>query len=124
MESSHLWMGKEGEKAGVAYLRKRGYRILEVNYRTFLGEIDCIATCGSFLVFVEIKTRSGTAFGFPEEAVGKRKQEKIIRSAEFYLKRRFGFNRPIRFDVLSVFSDGNQDFRFHLIEDAFECSGG
>lgn len=122
MGASHLEVGKEGERAGITYLKQNGYKILEVNFRTPLGEIDCIAKHGRFLVFLEIKTRSSAAFGFPEEAVGKRKQRKIIQSAEYYLKRHFGFDRPARFDVLSIFSDEAGEFRFRLVENAFDYS--
>ncbi len=93
--------GLKGEDLAVNYLKKKGYRILEKNYRTPLGEIDIIAEKKGTVVFVEVKTRTSDAFGLPEEAVTRQKQERIKKVALLYLK---GLNRvpPVRFDVLSI----------------------
>lgn len=76
-------VGKWGESAAARYLEKQGYTILACNVRTPYGEIDLIARHGSGeMVFVEVKTRSGTGFGYPEEAVDSRKLAHLVSSAQ------------------------------------------
>lgn len=111
-------LGKEGEALAVEYIRKKGYRILEKNFRTFSGEIDIIAKDGETLVFVEVKTRADHAFGYPFEAVDRRKREKIRKVALGFMK---GLKKevPARFDVLSI-SMVNGRGNVEHIKDAFE----
>ncbi len=111
-------VGKEGEEIAVRYFRKRGYRIIERNYRTPLGEIDLIAKDGDVIVFVEVKTRTDSAFGRPFEAVDWRKKEKIRKVSLCYLKK-FRHEVPARFDVLSIDIE-NGEKRVEHIRDAFE----
>jgi putative endonuclease len=111
-------LGKEGEELAVRFLKKEGYRIIDKNYRTPFGEIDIIADDGGVLVFVEVKTRSGDVFGFPFEAVDRRKRDKIRKVALCYLKK-IRKEPPARFDVLSIdFEDGEKTIDH--IKDAFE----
>ncbi len=120
MTDTHIQTGKIGESEGVAYLKQLGYRILEENYRTPFGEIDAIAKESGAIVFVEIKTRRGTGYGFPEEAVHERKQRKLVQSAQCYLKRVRKLSAPSRFDVLSISIRSDGGFEFNLIRNAFE----
>lgn len=99
---NHLATGELGEQMAAEFLRHQGYRILECRYRLKLGEIDIIAAHGEWLVFVEVKTRKNTTFGFPSEAVHYRKQTKIISTALQYLAFTGRQNCPIRFDVIEV----------------------
>ncbi|MBU2262867.1 MAG: YraN family protein, partial [Proteobacteria bacterium] len=87
---SHTGMrrGKTGEELAAAYLAEAGYRILERNYRCLFGEIDIVAQEGETLVFVEVKSRSSGAYGDPQLAVGRRKQQKISRISVHYLAER------------------------------------
>lgn len=94
-------LGNRGEELAVKYLKKRGFKILERNFRTPLGEVDIIAEDGQILVFVEVKTRSDDSFGHPFEAVDNRKRERMKRIALLYLKD-LGMERRVRFDVVSV----------------------
>lgn len=94
--------GREGEAAAAAHLGARGYRILERNLRFRAGEIDLVAEEGGFLVFVEVKTRTGSAFGSAAEAVTAEKQRRLVRLAGLYLARRGGTPPPCRFDVVTV----------------------
>jgi putative endonuclease len=94
--------GTRGEALAVAELRRRGYRVLERNFRTPVGEIDVVAEEGETLCFVEVKWRRGTAMGHPGEAVTAEKQRRIARAAEWYLARRRGPARPCRFDVVAI----------------------
>jgi putative endonuclease len=108
--------GREGEDAAAAYLRTRGYRILERNYRCPPGEIDIIAEHAGVLCFVEVKSRSSLAYGSPAEAVNRAKQRHITRAAAYYLQaRRQGADVACRFDVVAVVPDSDPE----LITDAF-----
>lgn len=95
------------ETAARFYLENKGYRFLEANFRIRSGEIDLIMEDGGTLVFVEVKYRSGGAFGRGEEHVDRRKQQTIIRVAEYYLLREGLYERcPCRFDVVSIDGSG------------------
>ncbi len=83
-------------------LQARGYCILERNFRCRYGEIDLVAEHEGELVFIEVKTRRGTSFGRPEEAVTFRKQQKILEVAAFYLDMHHCSQRAWRIDVVAV----------------------
>ena len=97
--------GKKNEQLAYEYLKKRKYKILEINYVNAIGEIDIIAKDKNAIVFVEVKFRKSAAFGYPLEAVDVRKQNKIRRVATIYLKQNSLFDEEIRFDVLSVLGE-------------------
>jgi len=81
-----LSLGERGEMAACEFLRKKGYEILGENYKCKLGEIDSTARRDNRIVFIEIKTRTNLRFGMPQEAVDLKKQEKIFKIAQWYLK--------------------------------------
>ena len=121
---SKLLLGRRGEDEAVAYLRKNGYRILARNLRAKFGEIDVVAQDGPTLCFVEIKSRSSTRFGFPEEAVNAQKRQRLVRLASWYLQSHPSDRpRPVRFDVLSILNgpDGSAA-RIRLIKGAFDAA--
>ncbi|GHV01217.1 UPF0102 protein [Clostridia bacterium] len=105
-----------GEMSAVQLLERKGYRILESNYKCPLGEIDAIALDGETLVFVEVKHRSTLKYGYPAEAVTPHKQYKISQVAAAYIKRKGLYDRAARFDVIEVL-DGKW---INHIENAFE----
>lgn len=111
--------GKAGEEAAASFLERKGYRILEQNYRVKGGEIDIIAQKGSYLVFAEIKERREDSLVSPLEAVTPQKQRRIIRTALLYLMR---FPSPLqpRFDVLGLVREENGHYRITHIENAFQ----
>ena len=110
-------LGRKGELWACRYLKKEGYRILERNYTTKVGEIDIIAEEQGVLVFVEVKTRLNDAYGLPREAVDRGKQHKIIRVAQMYLLRLPRL--PVcRFDVVEVY--GKKEIC--LIRNAFDAN--
>ncbi len=111
-------IGRQGEDRAADYLVKQGYRILERNYSTPSGEIDLIALDGSVVVFVEVKTRTGDAFGAPELAVNVRKQQRMIKAALSYIKYKRLHQMPCRFDVVAISPGREQDVE--LIQNAFE----
>jgi putative endonuclease len=108
--------GEEGLAAG--FLRKMGYRIVEQNFKTHIGEIDIIAEDGGTLVFVEVKTRESLYYGRPFESVTAGKKRKIAGTAMLYLKR-YKELPPCRFDVVSIYHK-NGRYECELIRDAFE----
>jgi putative endonuclease len=111
--------GNRGEKAARDYLRKRGYRIRETNYRCGRGEIDIIAEQGDCLVFIEVRTKTSLQFGSPEESVTAVKQARLRRLAMQYLQQRDKLPREWRIDVVAVELDGKgKTSRIELIENA------
>ncbi|MEO1099753.1 MAG: YraN family protein [Bacteroidota bacterium] len=110
-------LGKEGEKIAADYLKARGYKLLETNWRFKRSEIDLICRKDDLLVFVEVKTRSSIGFGQPEESVDEKKVAKVVEGAEAYIFQN-DWNMDIRFDIVSiVIKEGRQKI-LHL-EDAF-----
>ncbi len=77
-------IGRWGEDVAAAYLQKLGYELMERNTRTPYGEIDLIVRQRGRVIFVEVKTRTSTSFGYPEEAITPRKQQHLFDSAEHY----------------------------------------
>ena len=98
-------LGKRGEDLACEELEKRGYTIVDRRFRTRCGEIDIVARDAGVLVFVEVKTRSGSNFGTPFESVTWQKRQRLSRMAASYvlLKRIAGV--PCRFDVVAILED-------------------
>lgn len=108
--------GKQGEDLAVKYLETHGYRILDRNYTTDIGEVDIIATDNKTLVAVEVKSRLSLEYGTPAAAVGVNKIKKISQVTSQYIKqyRLFGVN--VRFDVIEVYLE---DKKVNHIVNAF-----
>jgi putative endonuclease len=113
--------GKEGERVAEQYLRKKGYRLVERNYRCSAGEVDLIVLDRRVIVFVEVKTRTDHRFGTPLEAVAFRKQRKMIQAAQFFLTAKRLHEREARFDVVGISWPGGEPLVEH-IENAFELA--
>ena len=111
-------LGKEGERVAERYLKKKGYVVVERNYRCAVGELDLIVLDKRVVVFVEVKTRTGHGFGSPLEAVAYRKQKKMIQTAQFFLSQKRLHQRDARFDVIGVSWPGLEPVVEH-IENAF-----
>ena len=122
MTESRLALGAWGEDRAVRFLQNKGLKVLETNYRTPVGEIDIIVHSRSHLIFVEVKTRRGTAFGTPQEAVGTRKQQQIIRTAQWYLQQKKTKLQP-RFDVVAILCQSEEPPQITHIVDAFSLGG-
>lgn len=110
-------LGKTGEELAAEYLRKKGYKILETNWRKGQLEIDIVAFKDETLVVAEVKTRSTNYFGEPEEFVTKAKQKNLIRAANGYINEQ-NLDFETRFDIVSVLVKGSQ-YQIYHIEDAF-----
>ena len=112
-------VGAGFEKSAETYLRRRGLKTLERNYRCRRGEIDLVMTHGDYLVFVEVRYRASREFGDPLETITPRKQRRIIAAATHFLaaNERLG-NRPCRFDAVGVTGRGGC-VEYDWITDAF-----
>lgn len=121
MLSANLEFGKAAENAASRFLKAKGYKILERNYKNKFGEIDIIAQQDGAICFVEVKARHSLKMGVPQEAVSLRKQRQICRVAVSYLKSNNLLERPARFDVLAFLYLNSQP-QISLITNAFELS--
>ncbi len=95
-------LARWGEETAQNYLKERGIRIVEKNYRTQSGEIDIIGFENDDLIFFEVKTRSSIKFGYPEEAVSLKKIEKIEMVANEYLDNISSNNLNWRIDTIAI----------------------
>ncbi|UCD32344.1 MAG: YraN family protein [Desulfobacterales bacterium] len=123
MENQRQKFGKESESIAVKHLRKQGYKILEQNYRTKMGEIDIIAKDKKTLVFIEVKARRSHLFGNPKWAITPKKQRQISKVALYYLKVTKQTKAKARFDVVTIRSFEEKP-RIDIIKNAFELAYG
>ena len=100
---SILEFGRKGEKEAVRFLKKNKFKILDTNYYTRFGEIDIVAydKKEKEFVFVEVKTRSNRAFGYPEDSVVGAKMERMERSAQIYIDKE-KVKDNFRFDIIAI----------------------
>lgn len=99
-------LGLKGEEAAAQYLKKKGFSVLCRNYTCVIGEIDIIALDNGVIVFVEVRSRSGSGFGLAQESITKRKQHKLRQLAWYYLLAEGKTGSDCRFDVIAVLFDG------------------
>jgi putative endonuclease len=112
-------IGIEGEDMATKALEKKGYKIIEKNYRSKFGEIDIVAEEKGYLVFIEVKRRTSGSFGGSFDAIDERKKAHMVRSAQYYLKSHKCFDRKARFDVVGI--DGDE---LKIIQHAFIVEEG
>ena len=116
--AEHNEFGKLGEQLARDFLIAKGYQILEQNWSCGHKEIDIIAMDGKELVIVEVKTRRVSTLIDPEETVDKIKQRYLIWSAEAYIERN-NLDVDVRFDIVAIVVDKNNECRIDHIENAF-----
>jgi putative endonuclease len=110
--------GARFEDLACAYLRRKGYKILDRNVYLMRKELDVVAKLGDTVVFVEVKGRRSTRFGLPAEALGRSKRRHLVDAATAYIKSRSLTGKPCRFDFIAVtFRAGRP--RISHIENAF-----
>jgi putative endonuclease len=107
MTQARISLGKRGEDLACEELERRGYAIVARRFRVRSGELDIVARDGATLVFVEVKARTGRAFGDAAEAVTPLKQLRLTRLATEYLLRHHLQDCPCRFDVVSIHFDAS-----------------
>ena len=115
-------LGRRGEAVAEAFLRTHRYTIVARNYRCRAGEIDLVALDGQVLVFVEVRSRRGTALGTPLESVDVRKQVRVGRVARHFVTERRWHERDARFDVIGVRFDREPPAIEH-VRGAFDLAG-
>jgi putative endonuclease len=114
----HNETGKQGELLAATWLKEHNYEVLYVNWRHSHYEIDIIASRNGILHFIEVKTRSSIAFGYPEEDVSKKKLGSLMNAGEEFLIQNPDWKR-IQYDVLSITQLKNQPLEYFLIEDVY-----
>lgn len=118
MNANSKIIGAKGEEEVCKYLIRKGYTIIDRNFRCKQGEIDIIASKLNELIFIEVKTRRNIQFGYPCEAVGKTKQKHILNVAKYYMWRNNIIeNYNIRFDVIEVYYSNN--YHINHIQNCF-----
>jgi putative endonuclease len=123
MLNRHQQFGRRSERLAAEYLKCKGYRILETNFRTTAGEIDIVAQDRRTIVFVEVKARSSNRFGSPKAAVTPAKQRKISMAALEYLKQNRQLDARARFDVVAIDTAGRQ-MDIEVVKNAFPLAYG
>jgi putative endonuclease len=116
-------LGAHGERLARKHLRRSGLKILAVNYRCPVGEVDVIAldrrTQPDTIVFVEVKTRRSDRYTSPEGAVNTEKQRRIRKVAEYYLHHKHAEDLLVRYDIVSVVLPDDAPPNIEHIPDAF-----
>lgn len=115
--AEHNRLGKQGEEEALAFLKKNQFEILETNWRWQKAEVDIIARKDNTLIFIEVKTRSTSFFGEPEEQVTLKKQQLLSDAADHYINLH-NLNLQVRFDIISIIKEKSQ-LTIRHIEDAF-----
>lgn len=116
--AAHNDLGKWGEHKAEEFLRTRGYRIVEHNWRYGHRDIDIVAAKDDVLVIVEVKTRRNNLFTEPEDAVDWQKIRSLSVAANAFVKR-YRIDMEVRFDVITVIGDIEGECQINHIEDAF-----
>lgn len=102
MTADRIKTGQTGEEAAREYLKSIGYKIIETNYRCPLGEIDIVARDNQTIILIEVRSKTNTRYGLPEESITTTKARRLKRLALYYLKSAFKREVPCRIDFISV----------------------
>ena len=115
--------GFEGERLAEKYLKRKGYKIIQKNYRCKLGEIDIIAEQNKVIIFVEVRSKHSEKLGLPQDSINTAKIGQISRAALCYIKEKKLIDQTCRFDVIAItFPTNSQEPKIEHIENAFELS--
>lgn len=116
--AAHNELGKWGEDKAAAYLERKGFRIIERDWRMGHRDIDIVAIDSDTLVIVEVRTRRNNAFMEPEQSIDRKKIRSLMIAANTYVKtHRTDF--PVRFDAVTVLGTNDSDCQINHIEDVF-----
>jgi putative endonuclease len=116
--AKHNNLGKHGEAIALDFLLGKGYEILEENWMHGKSEVDLIAYINKQIIFIEVKTRSSSLFGLPEEFVDHAKEKMLQFAADEYIEL-MSHQGEIRFDIISILFDKQNNYTINHIEDAF-----
>lgn len=114
--------GDRGEDEAARFLKKRGYRVLERNWRHRQWELDLVCRDGDTIVFVEVKTRAAGTMGTPADGLNRKKQERLVKAASQYLSKMELWDEPCRFDLTAIVDSGDS-LEVEHIENAFDLTG-
>ncbi len=123
MPSARSRLGAQGERIAAAHIESLGLVIEERNYRTRFGEIDLVARDGAETVFVEVRTKRSTAYGTPEESLTRRKQVRLVRTAQQYLAEHGRADSSWRVDLVAITLQPDGPAHVSHVESAVEASG-
>ncbi|ATP58606.1 endonuclease [Pedobacter ginsengisoli] len=116
--ASHNDLGKRGEDIAKEYLENLGYHILKMNWRYGRAEVDVIANQDGTIIFVEVKTRSSTDYGEPEDFVSSKKEKQVEYASSAYIEMN-NHEGEIRFDIIAIVFENKHLYKINHIEDAF-----
>lgn len=123
MPDSRKALGSKGEKLAVKFLKRKGYKIIQHNYRCRLGEIDIVAEYDGAVIFVEVRTKRTEEFGIPQSSITAAKRSQVSKAALYYIMEKKLLGRSCRFDVIAItFSTDSHKPQIEHIENAFELS--
>ncbi|AOW21314.1 YraN family protein [Urechidicola croceus] len=115
--AQHNELGKEGEQLAINYLQKKGYKILDKNWRYLKAEVDIIAQKNNTLAVIEVKTRTSDFFGNPQDFVNPKKIKLMVSAINEYVTSK-DLDVEVRFDIIAILKNKNETKIEHL-EDAF-----
>jgi putative endonuclease len=115
--ATHNELGQKGEQLAVEFLQKKGYQILERNWRFKKAEVDIIAQKNGVLAIVEVKTRSSNYFGNPQDFVNPKKIKLLVEAIHEYVTSK-NLDVEVRFDIIAILKD-EDTFGIEHLKDAF-----
>ncbi|HRN16940.1 MAG TPA: YraN family protein [Xylanibacter oryzae] len=116
--AAHNNLGSWGEEKAVEYLKRKGFQILHRDWKYQRRDLDIVASIDNQLVIVEVKTRKKDTVLAPEMAVDRRKVRSLMIAANAYIKL-FKIDKEVRFDIIAILGDNNDNMEINHIEDAF-----
>ena len=115
--AQHNELGNKGEQLAVDFLLKNDYEIVERNYRFNKAEVDIIAKKDTILAVIEVKTRSNTDFGNPQDFVKPKQIQRLVKAVDEYVTVN-DLNVEVRFDIIAIIKEG-KTFKIEHLENAF-----
>lgn len=115
VKNSKMKLGRQGEDIAAQYLQGQGYRLLQRNFRSRCGEIDIICADKQTIIFVEVKTRTSSKFGSPEESITRTKQQHIYKAAFTFMEGYPHHFKDIRFDAIGIYIEDGKPRINHIM---------
>ena len=115
--AQHNELGKKGEQLAVGFLLKNNYEIIERNYRFDKAEVDIIARIKDTLAIIEVKTRSSTEYGNPQDFVKPKQIQRLVKAVDEYVNVN-DLDVEVRFDIIAIVKENN-NFNIEHLENAF-----
>ncbi len=115
--ATHNELGNKGEQLAVEFLQKKGYKILERNWRFKKAEVDIITQKNDVLAIIEVKTRSTNYFGNPQDFVNPKKIQLLVEAINEYVTSK-DLDIEVRFDIIAILKN-NTEFNIEHLKDAF-----